>query len=155
MQYFEGDNDRVKYMMMLCYPDEDLSVEDKDDIETMKAASATLAILTTESRVVCGRILTCIKSPLDILIWLVANPIIDLQLRGITICRNVIKMDPEMAERIVGSQLFEIILALSQKELPEESSLSKEEFKKHKDIRDRCIEAMKAAEEFGLVQKNK
>lgn len=144
----------MKFMMMLCYPDEDLSVEDKDDIETMKAASATLAILSAESRNVCGKILTCIKSPLDILIWLVANPILDLQLRGITICRNIIKADSEMAERVVGSQLFEIMMALSQTELPEESSLSKEEFKKHKDIKDRCIEAMVAAEQWGHVKKN-
>ena len=144
----------MKFMMMLCYPDEDLSIEDKDDIETMKAASATLAILTAQSRLVCGRILTCTKGSLDTLIWLTANPILDLQLRGVTIVRNIIKCDAEMAERLVGCQLFELILALSQKDLPEEATVPKEDMKKHKDVKDRCMEAMKAAEEWGFVKKN-
>ncbi|ODN02889.1 Protein unc-45 B [Orchesella cincta] len=153
LKYYEGDNDRVKFMMMLCHPDEELTTEDKDDIETMKAASAILAILTATSRVVCGKILTCIKSPLDILIWLIANPVKDLQVRGVTICRNIIKCDKELAERLVGSPVFELMMALSQNELPAAGSLPKEEMKKHVDVKERCLEAMQAAEEWGHVKK--
>lgn len=141
-------------MMMLCYPDDDLCVEDKDDIETMKAASAILAILSAQSRNVCGKIMTCVKSSMEILIWLVANPMVDLQLRGVTICRNIIKCDKEFAERLVGCQLFELIMALGQKELPVEASMAKEEMKKYKDIKDRCVEAMAAAEGWGHIKKN-
>jgi len=98
----------VKFMMILSSPNEDLDEEDKDEIDTMKAAAAILAILSSQSKIICGKILTCIKSPMETLIWLVANPIIDLQLRGVTIVSNIIRCDQDFARQIVGSPIFEV-----------------------------------------------
>lgn len=95
-------------MVLLCSPSDDLGMEDTDEIDTMKAAASVLAVLTSQSRKICGRILTDVKDPLSILMWLVANPMIEFQLRGVTIVLNIIKQDKDLAERIVGSPLFEV-----------------------------------------------
>jgi hypothetical protein len=96
-------------MVLLCAPSDDLGMEDTDEIDTMKAAASVLAILSGESRKVCGRILSDVKDPFSILMWLVANPMVEFQLRGVTIVLNIIKQDKDLAERIVGSPLFEVI----------------------------------------------
>jgi len=95
-------------MLLLCSPSEDCGEEDKDEIDTMKAAASVLAILTDVSRKICGRVLTTVQDPYSILMWLVANPMIDFQLRGVTIVYNIIKSDEELAKQIVGSPLFEV-----------------------------------------------
>jgi len=95
-------------MLLLCSPSEDMGDEDKDEIDTMKAAASVLALLTSQSRKICGRVLTSVKDPFTILMWLVANPIIEFQLRGVTIVKNIVKTDKEMAEMVVGSPLFEV-----------------------------------------------
>jgi len=52
--------------------------------------------------------------------------------------------------------LIQLIMVLSRQEpTPEElSKLSKEEAKKRTDVRDRCLMALKKAEEYGLIKKS-
>ncbi|CAG7734226.1 unnamed protein product [Allacma fusca] len=114
---FDGENDRVKFLMLLSSHNEDED-PDEDDIETMKAASGTLAILSASSRAVCGKILTSTTNPVDTLLWLVANPMIDLQVRGVTIVANVVAMDKEFAEQVFGTPIFEVMMALAAQEVP-------------------------------------
>ena len=95
-------------MLLLSSPPEELGDEDKEEIETMKAAAAVLAIVSDGRRAVCGKILTCVKNSLEILIWLVANPIVDLQIRGVAIVRNILAADKELAEQLVGTPVFEV-----------------------------------------------
>ena len=92
--------------MLLCKPEEDCD-PDEDELEMMKAAAGALAILSSNSRVVCGKILTCSNS-IEILLWLVANPLVDLQLRGVAIVGNIIEQDQELAEQLFGSPIFEV-----------------------------------------------
>jgi uncharacterized membrane protein (DUF373 family) len=99
-------------MLLLCSPSEDLGEDDKDEIDTMKAAASALAILTASSRKICGRVLTTVQDPYSILMWLVANPMIDFQIRGVTIVRNIIKSDQELAHQVVGSPLFEVLISI-------------------------------------------
>jgi hypothetical protein len=96
-------------MVLLCSPSDEMGIDDIDEIDTMKAAASVLAILTSQSRKICGRVLTDVKDPFTILMWLVANPMIEFQLRGVTIVLNIIKQDKDLAEQIVGSPLFEVI----------------------------------------------
>lgn len=94
--------------MLLSSEPEDGATEDVDDIETMKAASGTLAIVSTGNRAVCGKILRDAPGAIDILLWLVANPIVDLQIRGVTIVRNILDADKEFAEQLIGTPVFEV-----------------------------------------------
>jgi hypothetical protein len=108
LQAFEGDNDRVKYMVLLCAPSDDLGDEDKEEILIITAASSILAIISEASRIICGKIVTCVKSSIESLLWIVANPILDIQLRGVTIIMNIVCMDKEFAEYLVGTPVFEV-----------------------------------------------
>jgi len=65
----------VKYMLLLSSAPEDLDENDREEIETMMAASSVLAIVSDGNRKICGKILTCVKNSLEILIWLAANPV--------------------------------------------------------------------------------
>ncbi|XP_021950325.1 protein unc-45 homolog B isoform X2 [Folsomia candida] len=152
---YEGENERVKFMVLLCAPSDDLGMEDTDEIDTMKAAASVLAILTSQSRKVCGRVLSDVKDPFSILMWLVANPMLEFQLRGVTIVLNIIKQDKDLAERIVGSPLFELIMVLSrQGDIEPPKELSKEDVKNKADIKQRCNEALRKAEDYGLIKKS-
>lgn len=99
-------------MVLLCSPDDDLGDQDTEEILILTAAASILAIVSSSSRKICGRILTCVKSSIDSLIWLMANPILDVQLRGVTIIGNIISIDKEFAERLVGTPVFEVCLRL-------------------------------------------
>jgi len=153
---FEGENDRVKFFVLLCSPSDDIDMDNEDEIDTMKAAASTLAILTSCSRKVCGRVLTTVKDPLSTLMWLVANPVTDFQLRGVTIVMNIINQDKELAEQIVGSPLFELIMVLSRPEKIEvpTKDITPEEMKKKNDIKERCMASLQKAEEYGLIKKS-
>jgi len=72
---FEGNNDRVKFLALLC--------EDEDE-ETATACAGALAMLTSVSVKCCEKILE-IASCLDILHTLIANPSPEVQHRGIVI----------------------------------------------------------------------
>jgi len=149
---FEFENDRIKYMMLLSAPPEDLCDDDKEEIDTMKATSGILAILSGGNRVICGKILSCVKNPMETLLWLIANPMVDLQLRGTTIVSNILEIDKDFAEQIVGSPVFEILLALAQSEVQDKETLPPDELKKRIDVKERAMGALKFAEKWGLIK---
>lgn len=77
---YEAENDRVKYLILLCQ---------EADLETVKAASGALAMLCQVSEKACERILTA-KDWYEILMILLSNENIDLVHRAIVIVDSLV-----------------------------------------------------------------
>lgn len=104
---YEAENDRVKYLVILCQ---------EDDLETIKAASGALAMLCQVSEKSCERIFSA-KQWLETLIFLLSSTNIELVHRAVVIVNCLVCCDNKnCAERIFETQLFEVLLALT---LPE------------------------------------
>lgn len=133
VKYFEGENDRVKFVVALCLD------EDKD---TAMAAAGMLAILTGSSLKCCQKIFDC-GSWLDCLHCLLANPILSMQYRGVCVVHNIISSSKELAEKLMETDIMEILMALSK--LPPY------------DGREKIVEtaglALKEAETLGVIKK--
>lgn len=101
---YEADNDRVKYLVILCQ---------EDDLETIKAASGALATLFQISEKACERIFTA-KQWLETLILLLSNENIELVHRAVVIVNSIVRCgNQSLAERVFETKLFEILVALT------------------------------------------
>ncbi|CAG2108180.1 unnamed protein product [Medioppia subpectinata] len=129
---FEGDTDRVKYLMVLC---------DDEDMDTVKAASGALAMLTGISKKSCQKVFDA-KCWLENLIQLVSSKDSDLQHRGLCIVHNLIDCGNDCAEKVVETQILEILVAITR---PEVDDID------HK-IKDIARSALKRAEEQKLIK---
>lgn len=108
---YEGENDRVKYLVILCQ---------EEDLETVKAASGALAMLCQVSEKACERIFSA-KQWYEILILLLSNENMELVHRAVVIVNCLVRCkNPNMAERVFESKLFEVLVALT---LPEVTSV--------------------------------
>lgn len=108
---YEGENDRVKYLVILCQ---------EEDLETIKAASGALAMLCQVSEKACERIFSA-KQWCEILILLLSNENMELAHRAVVIVNCLVRCkNPKMAERVFESRLFEVLVALT---LPEVTSV--------------------------------
>ncbi|XP_068086823.1 protein unc-45 homolog B [Anabrus simplex] len=132
VKMYEGNNDRVKYITLLC---------SEEDVETSKAAAGALAILTSVSKKVCRKVFQP-ANWLDILHQLLANPDKDIQHRGVVIVSNMIHSCKDVAEKLVETDITEILMALS---------IIREEGKEK--IREYAEEALRAAEQWKLIKK--
>lgn len=128
----EAENDRIKFLCLLC--------QDEDE-ETAIAAAGALAILTSNSKKCSERILT-VSTWLEVLHCLLANPILQVQHRGIVIVYNIINSDKETAEKVIATDVMEILMALT-----------KIEDKERKVIKEYAENCLKAAEELKLIIK--
>lgn len=133
VKMFEGDNDRVKFLCLLCK---------EEDEETAMAASGALAILTSASKICCEKIFSPI-SWLEIMHTLVANPSPQVQHRGVVIILNVIRADESLGEKLMNTDLFDLLNGLSQ--LPDESRAK---------ARQVALDCLKEAEKLRLVEKS-
>ncbi|XP_076344799.1 unc-45 myosin chaperone isoform X2 [Tachypleus tridentatus] len=131
IKHFEGNNDRVKYLVLL---------SEDDDLETAKAASGALAMITSASTVVCKKVLEA-KSWHEILCKLVASEDKDLQHRGVCIVHNMILADQELAEKIVETNLLEVLMAIVRPEVVDVSEK----------IKEYARAALKKAEDYKLI----
>nr|CAD7437615.1 unnamed protein product [Timema bartmani] len=180
VKLFEGENDRTKYLVILCAG---------EDEETGKAAAGALAVVTANSKKACKKVFQS-TSWLDSLHHLLLNPDKDMQhrylkcnrgnfssggitlhtnditllphqhwnysdvvkstshlhvsrfLKGVVIVDNMMHSDKEVAEKLIATDIMEILLALST--INEEGKVKIQLIAK---------EALKAAEEWKLIKK--
>ncbi|CAG9857405.1 unnamed protein product [Phyllotreta striolata] len=103
VKYFEGDNDRVKFAVSNCID---------EDKETAMAAAGMLCILTGASRKCCAKVFDS-KNWLDCFQVLLLNPDVDMQYRGVCIAYNVVSASKECAEKLMETNVMEIVMGLS------------------------------------------
>lgn len=130
----EGDNDRVKFLALLC---------EEEDEETAIACSGALAMLTSVSVKCCEKMLAP-QSWLEVLHTLIANPSPEVQYRGTVIICNMIRQSKSVAEKIFETNILEMLMGLTQ--------LNDE--KRAKAIQ-KAYECLKAAEEMKLIKEKK
>lgn len=130
IKYFEEENDRVKYLVILC--------EDEDE-DTSLAASGALAMLTSVSTKTIEKIFD-VKNWLEVLRFLLANPKSEIQYRGLIIISNMIKSSKDVAAKLVETDIIEILMALV-----------KSDTVKDKKIKDLASKALGSAADWKLI----
>lgn len=100
----EGDNDRVKFLALLC---------EEEDEETAIACSGALAMLTSVSEKCCVKMLEP-AAWLDVLHTLIANPSAQVQHRGTVIIHNMIKQSKKIADKLFETDILELLMGLTQ-----------------------------------------
>lgn len=134
VQFHEGDNDRIKFLALLC---------EEEDEETAIACSGALAMLTSVSVKCCEKMLEP-QAWLEVLHTLIANPSPQVQFRGTVIINNMIKQSKIVAERIFETDVLELLMGLTM--------LNDETRGKAIDMARQCL---KTAEEMKLIQEKK
>ncbi|XP_037078852.1 protein unc-45 homolog B-like [Pollicipes pollicipes] len=129
----EGDNDRVKFLVLL------VGEEDED---TSQAAAGALAIATSLSKKVCHKVLE-VSSWLEMFRLMLANPREDVCLRGAACTLHMMQADRGVAERLVETDIVEVLMALSK--LPPEGETRIKIIKY-------AEEALLQAKEHGLIK---
>ncbi|KAI1280479.1 Protein unc-45 -like protein B [Halotydeus destructor] len=115
VKLFECQNDRVK--LLVCMSEE-------DDLDTAKAASGALAMLTGVSDIACEKVFDT-KRWFEILLMLTASKDKDLQHRGVAVVNNMMHSKKEVAEKIVETGIFEILMAICRPEVDDISEAVK------------------------------
>ncbi|CAK9831342.1 Protein unc-45 homolog B, partial [Anthophora retusa] len=115
IKYYEQENDRVKYLVILC---------EDEDVDTSMAAAGALAMLTSVSVKSCIKIFDS-KDWLESLHFLLANPNSDLQHRGIIIVLNMIKSTKEVAAKLIETDVMEILMALTKSDTVQNEKIKK------------------------------
>ncbi|CAK9831347.1 Protein unc-45 homolog B [Anthophora retusa] len=133
IKYYEQENDRVKYLVILC---------EDEDVDTSMAAAGALAMLTSVSVKSCIKIFDS-KDWLESLHFLLANPNSDLQHRGIIIVLNMIKSTKEVAAKLIETDVMEILMALTKSDTVQNEKIKK-----------LAATALEAAAEWKLIRKN-
>lgn len=72
-EIYEGDNDRTKFLFLLCLEDDEL---------TREAAAGAIAILTTDSPICCRKLFSASQWS-EVLEILTTSPSLGIQHRGI------------------------------------------------------------------------
>ncbi|RWS23940.1 protein unc-45 B-like protein, partial [Leptotrombidium deliense] len=129
---FEGANDRVKLLVVLC---------EDDDIFTAKAASGALAMLTSVSEKACAKIFEA-KSWFEILLMLVSSKDAEFQHRGVYIVNNLIQWSKELSEKIVDTNILEVLMALVRPEVDDVAD----------NIKSLAADSLKKLEEYKLIK---
>lgn len=125
LEMYEGKNDRFKLLFLLC---------GEEDEETMKAASGAVAILTSACKKCCKKIFES-SSWLETFHMILAHPNIEIQQRAVVIVSNVISSSKELAEKIIETDIMEILMAFT--------LMNEEERKKIKNIAQEALDAAK------------
>lgn len=110
LKFFKGENDRVKYLLLMSADYSEC--DDEEACRICLATSGALAILT-ESREVCGRLVSCTKQWYEVVQCLAAHHMPAIQHRGVHILMNLVLSDKEIAARIVSTSLLEVLMAIS------------------------------------------
>ncbi|XP_015108804.1 protein unc-45 homolog B [Diachasma alloeum] len=132
IKYFEGDNDRVKYLVILA---------EDEDVDTSLAASGALAMITSVSIKACNKIFES-KNWVESLRFLLGNPSADVQHRGVVIVANMIKSNKEIATRVIITDIMEILMAITKSEDVESGK-----------VKEIAQEALEAAAKWELIEK--
>ncbi|XP_041361777.1 protein unc-45 homolog B-like [Gigantopelta aegis] len=129
-EMYEGENDKVKLMVLLC--------SDEDE-QLVKAAAGIIATLSPRP-LICKKIIQ-VKPWFEIIQALAVNENRELQHRGCHILMNLMASDKEIAEKIVNSEMLEVLMAITKIEDPDRQLAKK------------CAEqALETAVEFELIK---
>ncbi|KAE8752791.1 hypothetical protein FOCC_FOCC000529 [Frankliniella occidentalis] len=131
VKMYEGKNDKTKYLVLLSAD---------EDTETAMAAAGALAQLTAVSKKCCKKVFE-VESWIESIQSLLGNPDTGLQYRGVYIVNNLMQSCKEVAEKLISTDIMEILMALS---LLEDGD---EKVKKY------ALEALKSAEQWKLIKK--
>lgn len=131
VKIYECPNDKIKMLLALCAD---------EDVDTCLAASGALAILTSSSEKCCEKMYD-LKSWLDAMRNLLANVNRDIQYRGVNIARNMMSSNREVAEKLIETDILEILMALTKIE-----DVSKA------DIKTVAEDTLEAAEKWGIIR---
>ncbi|XP_070619638.1 protein unc-45 homolog A [Erythrolamprus reginae] len=88
----------------------------EEDERLRRAASGTLAVLTSLLPETCVRISQVTGEWLEILQSLLVSPCRELQHRGVVVARNMMAADQELATRLMESEVLEILSVVSRAE---------------------------------------
>merc|ERR1719277_2395783 len=93
----EGNNDKIKYSVLLCGDDLDQNV--------VKAAAGGLAMLTSNSEKICRKVFEA-KQWNECVLNLLASEDVEICLRGCVIIYNMVNVDKETAEEVFETQVM-------------------------------------------------
>lgn len=132
IKIYEGDNDRTKYLYLLCL---------EEDEDTVMSAAGALCILTSVSKVCCRKLMDVEPWP-ETLRCLLANPKKEIQYRGSYLLYNIVNGDRDTAAKIFETDVMEILMAITKLDDPET--------KRTREYAQKCLDA---AEELGVIRK--
>ena len=129
-RFYGDDVERVKLWTLF---------SGEDDPALAIAASGGLAQLSHDPKI-CEKIMQ-VKSTMEILKELAVSENKDLQHRGLYILANLVEASKEIAQKIIESEIFEVLVALQQGECAPPVKAS-------------ATRALQKAVEYGLIQPN-
>lgn len=129
-RFYGDDVERVKLWTLF---------SGEDDPVLAIAASGGLAQLSHDPKI-CEKIME-VKSAMEILKELAVNENEETQHRGLYILANLVEASKEIAQKIIESEIFEVLVALTQGESAPRVKAS-------------ATRALKKAVEYGLIQPN-
>ena len=137
----EGDNDKIKYCVLLCGDDLDQNV--------VKAAAGALAMLSSNSEKVCRKVFES-KQWNECMLNLLASEDVEICLRGCVIVLNMVHVDKETAEKVFETQIMEVLQALVLKaNLDNGTATPNPTLKKIKEV---CEKALEVAHQHNIVR---
>ncbi|XP_011870824.1 PREDICTED: protein unc-45 homolog B [Vollenhovia emeryi] len=115
IRHFEQENDRVKYLVILC---------GDEDPDVSIAAAGALAMLTSASKKACEKVFDS-KDWLETLHFLLANPNSDIQHRGVVMVLNMMSSTKEVAAKLIETDIMELLMALSKNDNVQNETIRK------------------------------
>jgi len=137
----EGNNDRVKYLV--------LCMGDAEDEEVVKAAAGAIAILTSSSSKCCKKIFESTQWEACML-NILANKDYDITYRGVIIVDNMIQSGKENSEPLMDTQILDVCQALIVKAKMDQSNYQPNETLQK--IRKVCDHALELAHSMGVIK---
>lgn len=137
----EGNNDRVKYLVLLC--------GDGDDMEVVKAAAGSLAMLSSQSSKVCSKVFES-KQWEECFLNLLANTDYEITYRGVVIVDNMVLAGKEVAEPLLDGKIMNVLQALIMKAKLDEGNYEKNPLLQK--IRSVCEHALNTAYEMKVIK---
>lgn len=131
IKIYEANKDKVRFLFLLS------SEEDQD---TACAAAGALAMLTSVSHIACSYILE--KNWLDTFKLILAHPDPATQHRAVVLLLNVMASGREAAEKLLETEIMEMLMALSLLEEEERG-----------EVRKVALQALAKGETYGLIRK--
>jgi len=137
----EGNNDKVKYMVLLC--------GDPDDSEVVKAAAGALAMLTSQSSKVCQKVFTSTQWE-ECFLNLLANTDYEITYRGVVIIDNMVQAGKEVAEPLFDGKIMDVLQALIMKAKLDEGNAEMDPILQK--VRPMCEHALNYAHEMKVIK---
>ena len=132
IKLYEDENDRTKFLLLLC---------GEEDVDTSISAAGALAHLTAASKKCCKKIVKT-QAWLEMIHILLGNPNKDIQYRGVYIVNNLMRSSKSVAEKLIETDIMEILMALSLQEGEDTDKIKKY-----------ALLALEGAEEWKLIKK--